>query len=453
MNYQEFIDSKHFRQVESGFDYKCAIDTRLRDYQVASVEWALARGKAAIFKDTGLGKTNDELEFASAVVAHTGRPVLLLAPLSVGHQIHREAAQFGYTTKVIRSMADVETMINITNYENLHNIDFDGFSGLVLDESSILKGLNGKIRRQIIDGAQSVPYRLSCTATPAPNDLMELGAQCEFLGIMTQTEMLATFFVHDGGDTAKWRLKGHGRKKFYQWLATWSVIMRDPSDYGFKALPELPPLNIEQIEVETEVTQGLFVDIAQTLTERSQARRDTLEHRCQTAADLINNMIGPVLVWCGLNAEGDLLEKLIPDSVQVAGSDKDHIKESRLSGFADGTHRALITKSKIAGFGLNWQHCNQMVFVGLSDSFESYYQSVRRCWRQGQKRDVNVWVITADTEGAVVDNIKRKQIQTDTMMDEMSKVASSFFSGFEKAKNELREYNPTMKAPKPTFNK
>lgn len=453
MDYHEFIDGKHFRQVESGFDYKCAPDTHLRDYQVASVEWALARGKAAIFKDTGLGKTNDELEFASAVVAHTGRPVLLLAPLSVGHQIHREAKQFGYTTKVIRSMSDVETMINITNYENLHNVDFSMFAGLVLDESSILKGLNGKIRRQIIDGAQVVPYRLSCTATPAPNDLMEIGAQCEFLGIMTQTEMLATFFIHDGGDTAKWRLKGHGRKKFYQWLATWSVIMRDPSDYGFKSLPELPPLNIDQIEVETEVVSGLFVDIAQTLTDRSQARRDTLEDRCQKATDLINNMSGPVLVWCGLNAEGDLLEKLIPDAVQVAGSDKDHVKESRLSGFADGTHRVLITKSKIAGFGLNWQHCNQMVFVGLSDSFESYYQSVRRCWRQGQKRPVNVWVITADTEGAVVDNIKRKQIQADTVMDEMAKVASSFFAGFEKAKNELREYAPTLIAPKPTFKK
>lgn len=453
MDYQDFIDSKHFRQVESGFDYKCAIDTHLRDYQVATVEWALARGKAAIFKDTGLGKTNDELEFASAVVSYTNRPVLLLAPLSVGHQIHREAKQFGYKTKVIRSMDDVETLINITNYENLHNIDFDGFSGLVLDESSILKGLNGKIRRQIIERAQSVPYRLSCTATPAPNDLMEIGSQCEFLGIMTQTEMLATFFIHDGGDTSKWRLKGHGRKKFYQWLATWSVIMRDPSDYGFKSLPELPALNIEQIEVETKVTDGLFVDIAQTLTERSQARRDTLEDRCKVAADLINSMHGPVLVWCGLNAEGDLLEKLIHDSVQVSGSDKDHIKESRLAGFSDGTHRVLITKSKIAGFGLNWQHCNQMVFVGLSDSFESYYQSVRRCWRQGQKKQVNVWVITADTEGAVVDNIKRKQILADTMMSEMSKVASSFFVGFGKAKNELREYDPSLTAPKPTFKK
>lgn len=451
MDYQEFISNKHFRQPESGFSYKCAEDSPLRDYQRASVEWALARGKAAIFKDTGLGKTLDELEFGRAVVKHTQAPVLHLAPMCVGQQIHREAAQFGYDTRLVRSMDDVADTVCITNYENLHNIDFSVFSGIVLDESSIMKGMQGKIRQQLTDGASVIPYRLSCTATPAPNDFMELGTQSEFLGIMTQVEMLATFFIHDGGDTGKWRLKGHGKQKFFEWLATWSIIMRDPSDYGFSKLPELPNLLIKSEEVETKPTVGLFADIAQSLSERLSARRDTIEERCKKAADIVNSLEGPVLVWCGLNAEGDLLESMIPDAVQVSGSDSEEKKTDGLTGFTDGRHRVLITKAKIAGFGMNWQHCNQMVFVGLSDSFEAYYQAVRRCWRQGQKRDVNVWIITADSEGAVVENIRRKQIQADTMMAEMAKIASQFFSGFEKAKNELRSYNPKVIAPKPKF--
>lgn len=451
LDYQAFINDKHFRQPESGFAYQCAEDSPLRDYQRAAVEWALARGKAAIFKDTGLGKTLDELEFGSAVVRQAQGPVLHLAPLCVGHQIHREAAQFGYDTKIIRGMDDVEDKVCITNYENLHKIDFAAFAGIVLDESSIMKGMQGKIRQQLTDGAAIIPYRLSCTATPAPNDFMELGTQSEFLGIMTQVEMLATFFIHDGGDTAKWRLKGHGKQKFFEWLATWSIIMRDPSDYGFAPMPTLPALNLHPVEVETEPTDGLFATVAQSLSERLSARRDTLEDRCQKAAEIISNLEGPVLVWCGLNAEGDLLERLIPGAVQVSGSDTDEQKEDRLMGFSEGRHRILITKAKIAGFGMNWQHCNQMVFVGLSDSFEAYYQAIRRCWRQGQKRDVNVWVITADSEGAVVENIRRKQTQADTMMAEMAKIAASFFQGFDKAKNELRAYAPAVIAPKPQF--
>jgi len=450
-DYEAFINEKHFRQPESGFIYKCPEDSPLRDYQRASVEWAIARGKAAIFKDTGLGKTLDELEFGSAVVQHTQGPVLHLAPLAVGHQINREAAQFGYQTKLIRSMDDVEDCICITNYENLHKIDFERFAGIALDESSIMKGMQGKIRMQLTEGGSVIPYRLSATATPSPNDFMELGTQSEFLGIMTQVEMLATFFIHDGGDTAKWRLKGHGKQKFFEWLATWSIIMRDPSDYGFSPLPALPPLNIEQVEIETAPTDGLFATVAQSLSERLKARRETLQARCEKAAEIVNSLEGPVLVWCGLNDEGDLLEKLIPEAAQVSGADKDDDKAGRMLGFSAGKHRVLITKPKLAGFGMNWQHCNHMVFVGLSDSFEQYYQAIRRCWRQGQKRDVNVWVITADTEGAVVENIRRKQIQADTMMAEMAKIAASFFQGFDKARSELRAYAPKVQAPLPNF--
>lgn len=449
-HYSQFIENKHFRQESAGFDYVCH-NPALFDYQKASVEWALRRGKALIAKDTGLGKTLDELEFAQAVADETESPVLLLAPLCVSHQINREAERFGYESRIVRSQDDVVGGINICNYEMIHKLDFSAFSGIVLDEASILKGIDGKIRRQLTESAQCIPYRLCATATPAPNDFMEIGAQSEFLGIMTQVEMLATFFIHDGADTAKWRLKGHGKQKFFEWLATWSIIMRDPSDYGFQPKTALPPLYIEQITIETEVTYGLFATVAQSLSERLNARRDTLTERCQKAAEIVSKLEGPVLLWCGLNAEGDLLQRLIPGSVQVAGSDTDANKESRLIGFSGGEHQILITKAKVAGFGMNWQHCRQMVFVGLSDSFEQYYQAVRRCWRHGQKHGVNVWVITADSEGAVVENIRRKQIQADTMMAEMAKIASQFFQGFEQAGRELRAYKPAKNAPKPSF--
>lgn len=449
-DYGKFIADKHFRQVEAGFDYVCE-NPRLFDYQKATVEWALRRGRALVAKDTGLGKTLDELEFGQAVANHTDAPFLLLAPLCVGHQIHREAAEFGYRTKVIRDMTDVSSGINICNYELLHKLNFSTFSGIGLDEGSIIKGIDGKIRKALTEEAQCIPYRLSATATPAPNDFMEIGTQAEFLGIMTQVEMLATFFIHDGADTAKWRLKGHGKQKFFEWLATWAVIMRDPADYGFTPKPTLPPLNIQQVTVETEVTDGLFATVAQSLSERLNARRDTIDERCRKAAEIAAQLEGPVLLWCGLNAEGDRLQQLIPGAVQVAGSDKDADKESRLTGFSEGEYSALVTKPKIAGFGMNWQHCNQVIFVGLSDSFEQYYQAVRRCWRHGQKRDVNVWIITADSEGAVVENIRRKQIQADTMMAEMAKIASKFFQGFERAGRELRAYQPTKTAPMPQF--
>jgi hypothetical protein len=311
--------------------------------------------------------------------------------------------------------------------------------------------MDGKMRRFLTESFRHVPYRLSASATPAPNDFMELGTQSEFLGIMTQTEMLATFFIHDGGDTSKWRLKGHGKAKFFEWLATWSVIMRDPSDYGFSKMSELPSLTINQVSIESGITDGLFAAMAQSLSERQTARRETIEARCKKAAEIIAGFDDSVLVWCGLNAEGDLLESMIPDAVQVSGADKDDDKESRLIGFSDGTHRILITKPKIAGFGMNWQHCNKMVFVGLSDSWEQYYQAVRRCWRRGQERDVEVTIITADVEGAVVENIKRKQNQADTMMAEMAKIASQSFHGFDKATNGLRQYQADVKAPKPQF--
>jgi hypothetical protein len=449
MEYHDFIASKHFKPVSSGFPAKVE-NTYLRDYQIAIVEWALARGRSACFVDTGLGKTLIELEWAHQVATKTRKPVLIMAPLAVAGQIKREGAKFGYECSLVRDDGQSGS-IQICNYDMMHKLDISIYAGVVLDESSILKGIQGKMRKQITEGFTNTPYRLSATATPAPNDFMEIGTQSEFLGIMTQVEMLATFFIHDGGDTSKWRLKGHGERKFFEWLATWAVIMRDPADYGFNPLPELPALIMNQHEVVSGITDGLFAAVAQSLSERLQARKSTIEARCKLAAEIAMSTNEPVLIWCGLNDEGDLVEKMIADAVQVAGSDKDIDKESRLLGFSDGIHRCLITKSKIAGFGMNWQHCNHMIFVGLSDSWEQLYQAIRRCWRQGQKRAVRVDVITADVEGAVVANIKRKQEQADKLSSKMAAIASQSFVDFRQASRDMAAYKPKQTAPKPSF--
>lgn len=451
MDYQDFIQSKHFRAIDAGFTHKCS-ESWLFDYQRACVEWACQRGKAALFLDTGLGKTNCELAWARAVAKHTNMPVLILAPLCVSVQIIQESARFGFDVHGVRQDKEIGTQgIFITNYENLHNIDTSRFSGVVLDESSILKGMAGKMRAEITEAFRYTPYRLSASATPSPNDYMELGTQCEFLGIMTQTEMLATFFIHDGGDTAKWRLKGHGQKKFFEWLASWAVVMRDPSVFGFGKKPDLPPLNIEQVTVESGKTDGLLPALAQSLGERLSARRDTVTMRCEAAAAIANAIDGPVLVWCNLNDESEMLASLIDGAVEVSGSDKPEVKESRILGFTNGGHRVLVTKPKIAGFGMNWQHCRNMIFVGLSDSWEQYYQAIRRCWRFGQTEQVNVFVVTADIEGMVVENIKRKDGQSERMMDEMAKIASSFFTDFSAATKNMAAYQPKKTAPLPRF--
>lgn len=449
--YQEFIASKQLKSFDAGFNYDCTHDW-IFDYQRACVEWACKRGKAALFLDTGLGKTNCELAWAEAVEEYTQKPVLILAPLCVSKQIQQEAERFNFDVIGVRENSQIkERGIYVTNYENLHNIDCGAFAGVVIDESSILKGLDGKLRKRITESFRQTPYRLSASATPSPNDYMELGTQSEFLGIMSHVEMLATFFIHDGADTSKWRLKGHGQKKFFEWLATWSVIMRDPSVFGFAKKPTLPPLNIKQITIESGVNDGLLPALAQSLSERNTARRDTVEARCQAAADIANSIDGSVLVWCALNDEGDLLESMIDKSVQIAGADKPQDKESRMMGFIDGSHRVLVSKVRIAGFGMNFQHCHNMIFVGLSDSWEQYYQAVRRCWRFGQTKPVNVYIITADIEGMVLENIKRKDEQAEKMMSEMAKIAGESFVDFNKATSQTLAYNPTVSIKFPTW--
>lgn len=410
--YHEFIAGKSFRHEQAGFEAG-ELPYPLFDYQAPIVRWALKRGKAAVFADTGLGKTIMQLAWADQVASHTSGRVLVLAPLAVSDQTIEEGKKYGIS--VARANQDAlpdGPGIVITNYEQLHKFSPDDFAGVVLDESSILKGMNGKRRAEITEFASSIAFRLSCTATPSPNDFMELGTQAEFLGIMSQIEMLAMFFIHDGSDTAKWRLKGHGEARFFEWLATWSVVIRSPADLGFDgSRHELPPIHYHAHVIETDPVGSLLVEPAQGLQDRNRARKDSVSDRVAKAAEIANGMTGQVLVWCNLNEESDLLARSIADAVEVKGADKPEHKTASLLGFAHGDVRVLVSKPSIAGFGMNWQNCNQMIFVGLSDSWESYYQAIRRCWRFGQKREVHIHVVSADTEGLVVENIQRKDKQ------------------------------------------
>jgi len=442
MNYEEFLKSKSFLLESSGFEAN-EVDEHLYPFQRDIVKWAIRKGRAAIFADCGLGKTIMQLEWANKVYLYTNKPVLILAPLAVCEQTKKEAYErLGLEVMVCESQDDVIDGINITNYEKIDKFVANSFSGVVLDESSILKSFTGKVRTKIIDNFARVPYKLACTATPAPNDYMEFGNHCEFLGIMSRTEMLSMFFVHDSGETSKWRLKGHAEDTFWEWMATWAIVLDNPKSIGYDMGGyDLPPLNVHQIIVDGDepITEKL------TLTQRRNARKDSLELRCKAAAYLINNNDEQWLVWCDLNAESDELYKVIEDSFTIKGSDKPQYKKEIMNDFSDGLIKCLITKPKIAGFGMNWQQCNNMIFVGLSDSFEAYYQAVRRCWRFGQTKPVNVYIIISAREGAVLDNINRKEADAKAMQQKMIELTKNITSRELKSTVKLiTPYNATI---------
>ena len=425
MRYEDFLAGKQHIPPSCGFEVdKPAMNIHMFEWQKDITRWALRKGRAALFEECGNGKTIQQLEFADQVAKREGMPVLIVAPLTVGAQTLREAQKFGYSAAICRTQADVIPGINITNYEMLQHFDGRSFAGVVLDESSILKNYTGKMRNQIIEMFKDTPYRLSCTATPSPNDYMELGNQVEFLGIMSRTEMLATYFIHDGSDTSKWRLKGHAEDRFWEWVSTWAVVLTCPGDLGY---PNdgyiLPSLNMTEhiVEVKSDGEYSLFgCEIAKTLTERRDARRASLRERCERAAEIIaQNPDEQWVCWCDLNAESELLAESIPNSEEVRGSDKPDAKEDALMRFANGSMRVLITKPSIAGFGMNWQQCHNMIFVGLSDSYEQMYQAIRRCYRFGQKRPVNVHIVTSAAEGAVKANVERKEQQAAEMKRNM----------------------------------
>jgi DNA modification methylase len=429
MDYNDFLASKRIEITASGFTPD-ALNPALFPFQADITRWALERGKAALFEDCGTGKTLQQLDWSEQVVRRVNKPVLILAPLAVSKQTVREGQKFGIEAHVAVEQSDVvRPGIYITNYEKLHHFDPSAFGGVVLDESSILKSFTGTTRNQLIEAFGNTPMRLACTATPAPNDHMELGNHSEFLGVLTRTEMLSTFFVHDGGETSKWRLKGHAEEEYWKWVCAWAVMLRQPSDLGYDNDGfVLPPLNYHHHVVKnTRHLDGfLFATEAQSLMERRQARRNSLNERVEMCAALVNESTEPWLIWCDLNDEGDQLTKLIPDAVQVAGRDKDTDKEDRMLGFSEGRFRVLVSKPSICGWGMNYQHCANVGFVGLSDSWEQWYQAIRRCWRFGQTKPVNCHVFSSEAEGAVVRNIERKEADAARMAKEMVKHMSVY---------------------------
>jgi len=444
MSYQDFIAGKLTRFSAVGFETE-SINENLFDFQAALTNWALRVGRCALFADTGLGKTRMQLAWADAVRKHHDGGILILAPLAVAEQTVEEGALMGIEVRHVRESCDIEG-ICITNYERLHKFDCSDLLGVVLDESSIIKHHDSKSFGLLTDAFAETPYKLCATATPAPNDWTELGTHAEFLGICTQTEMLAEYFVHDGGDTQSWRLKGHARQQFWRWVASWAALVRTPADLGFDGSRyDLPALTVEQHTTkvtghDAAATGMLFALEANTLSERRGARKQSLDGRVAACAALVNADAEPWIVWCDLNAEGDALRAAIPGSVEIRGSDDPEVKEQRLIDFAAGKIRVLITKPSIAGFGLNWQHCARMAFVGVTDSWEAYYQAVRRCWRFGQQREVMVHIFASDLEGAVINNLKRKERDATAMADSLS--AETHEAVMQSVRGLTRQSNP-----------
>lgn len=458
-DYREFLKRKSDIHIPTGMTGDASLCDKTFDFQKDIVKWALLRGRAAVFAGTGLGKTLIEMNWAQNVVEHTNKPVLLLAPIAVASQISiKEAPKFNFDVHHIHNQDDVTAPgIYTTNYEKLDHFDLSQFGGVVLDESSILKSYNGHYRTRLINECKQIPFRLAATATPAPNDFMELGNHAEFLGIMSYTDMLATFFVHDGGSTQNWRLRGHAADAFWKWMCSWSVMLRRPSDLGYPNDGyDLPELHQIQHTIGAEYapnmeTGTLFPLQAESLQERIKARRATVDDRVSFAAE-ITPKDGPFVWWCNLNSESEALAKSIPGCVEVRGSDTEKSKEEKLIEFSNGGIEKLVTKSRVCGFGMNWQHCNHTGFVGLNDSFEQVYQAIRRFWRFGQEKEVTAHFIASELEGAIIANLKRKEKQAEEMADKMvshmSDISSQLIRG---AIRDTDEYEPTQPMKLPSF--
>jgi superfamily II DNA or RNA helicase len=446
-DYREFIASKRLRAMRYGFE-PTIMNPRLKDWQASIVDWAVRRGRAAIFADTGLGKTLVQLSWAENIVANHG-PVLLLCPLGVRHQTVAEAYKFGVTTqcKVVESQADLCDGINVTNYDKLHLFDPSSVRGIVLDESSILKSMTGKIRGKLTEMFGATQFKLACTATPSPNDNMELGNHAEFLGVMASSDMLNRFFYHDSGETSKWVIRPHGNGAFWQWVASWAVCIGMPSDIGGSDDGYvLPGLNVHRHFVESdnlEVPSGmLFNTLGVSATTIHEEKRMTCQARVEKAVELANSYDEPCVIWCDTNQESALLAKMVDGAQELTGSDSTNAKEQLLECFASGRLKKLITKPKICGMGLNWQHCRKMIFAGLTYSFEQYYQAVRRVYRFGQLSEVDVDIVLAETDSAINAAIARKESDFATMRSGMAEaMRSSTWQEFG-LDNMKKEYTP-----------
>jgi Helicase conserved C-terminal domain. len=419
--YEEFIKQKRKKTLETGFAVKREkLNPKMEEFQKDIVLESLLRGRGANFSDTGLGKTFMQLEWANHVIQKENKPGLILTPLAVAGQTIEEGEKFGIGV----SRVGGSEKIHVANYEQIDNIDLSKYIAIVPDESSILKNFDGKTKQKLVDVFSNFKYKLPCTATPSPNDPMELGNHSEFLNVMSRNEMLAMYFVHDGGETAKWRLKRHGMKAFYEWVLTWASVITKPSDYGYDdGKYILPKLNIIERKIATENRgDSLFNDLAVSATEFNSELRRTLVDRMEMVATDVNSSKEPFIVWVKQDAEADYLMQIIPDAVEVRGSMKLEQKEERLLGFKHGDFRVLVTKPKIAQYGLNYQHCNNLCYPSLDFSFESLYQSVRRSYRFGQKKEVNVFMYKTDTMSNVFASLAKKESNWKEMVSQINAI-------------------------------
>ena len=431
-DYDQFIINKTKRAQCNGFD-PLPMTVPLFEWQWHVVKWAVRQGRAALFEDCGLGKTAQQLEWASQVCRHTSGRVIVLTPLAVAHQTAGEGRKFGVECRVVDRQDQCEDPgIYITNYEKIDHFDASQFAGVVLDESSILKNFTGKLRQKLTATFAETPYRLCCTATPSPNDYTEFGQHADFLGICSPAQMLATFFINDTFNTGDWRLKKHAENEFWKWVASWAACIGKPSDIGFcDDGYVLPNLNMQSITVDVDWTkdaeEGELIRFpTMSATTMHKEMRMTSLDRSAKVADIVNASDESWIVWCSTNDESEKLKSLIPDAVEIKGSDTSKKKEQAADDFVDGKIRVLISKSGIFGYGMNWQHCRNVAFVGLSYSFEDFYQALRRSYRFGQKREVNAFIVQAATEGNILRTINRK-IQQHKQMQEQMKIAALAF--------------------------
>ena len=429
-DYNQFLEDK--KQIGGNYGFQPTFyPDKAFDFQKALIDWSVNKGRGGIFADCGLGKSLIELSYAQNIVEHTNGNVLLITPIAVGRQMELEAVKFGIEANRSRD-GQIKGKITITNYEQLHHYNANDFTGIVCDESSILKNFNGKTKQEITSFSRKIKYRLLATATAAPNDFIELGTSSEALGYLGYMDMLSKFFKNDQNNCAtnkrgrfteetKWRLKGHAHQSFWRWVTSWARALRTPSDMGFSNEGYILKNLIEnEIKIQTNKPADgmLFVMPANGLKEQRDERRRTITDRCEHAASIANNSKDFCVIWCNLNDEGDLLEKLIPDSVQVSGKDSDEAKEFKLINFSDGNIKTLIIKPKIGAFGLNWQHCNHTIFFP-THSYEQFYQAIRRFLRFGQKRDVTVDIISTEGDANMIKNLNRKKQQADEMFTKL----------------------------------
>ena len=441
--YHDFIARKKRVMQPMGFEPK-ALSKSLFPWQKQIVDWAVRRGRAALFEECGLGKTLQQLAWAEQVYKHTRTPVVIHTPVGVRQQTKREAEKFGIKCKVavVNDQDAVIDGINLINYEKLHLFDASKFGGVVLDESSILKSFTGSTKRELCEAYKNTPFRLACTATPSPNDLMELGNHSDFLGVMPSNEMLSRWFINDTMKAGGYRLRMHARKDFWKWVASWAVCISKPSDMGGDDTGyNLPELKIERVVVEADYTPSngwLFARDSVSATNLHEVKRQSNDKRADEVLRLAKQHEGePLLIWCETNYEADAILERIPEAVEVRGSDSESAKESKLRAFSDGNAQILITKPSLAGFGMNWQHCRTVIFSGQSFSFEKFYQAVRRCWRFGQTKPVTVYLVVAESEEAIGNAVAEKECKHRLMQSEMAEAMRS--ASLESVSDELEE--------------